>query len=234
MKIPIFVINMKKDKLRKQLMINQFIKFNIQNYIFIDAVVGQDYHKTGLNVKIMQDWLDPIFNRRINYGEIGCMLSHYQIWSKIVADSLNSAIILEDDNIFDDDFLIKLYYILEIDFNLYDLFYLARYKQYDNIIEPHITNTILIPSYSYNANAYIITHRGANKLLNTPILQNLIPVDELLPIMYDYNYPYKQYQNIFVNCDKLIALALVNDITDQLKRELIPSNITNSIIYNEN
>jgi GR25 family glycosyltransferase involved in LPS biosynthesis len=234
MKIPIFVINLKKDKVRKQLMINQFIKFNIQNYIFIDAIDGTDYYENGLNVKPMQNWIDPIFNRGINNGEIGCMLSHYQLWSKIVADGLNAAIILEDDNIFDDKFIMKLYYILEINFNLYDLFYLSRYKQYLNIIESHITDDIVIPSYSYNANAYIITYKGANKLLNAPIIQNLIPVDEFLPIMYDCNYPYKQYQNVFANCDKLIALALVNDISDQISRDIIPSNILNSSIYNPN
>lgn len=225
MKIPIFIINLKKDTHRKQLMIKQLIQFNIQNYTFIDAIDGADYYENGMNVKPMQNWIDPILNRGINSGEIGCMLSHHNIWSKIVADNLNAAIILEDDTIFVDDFLMKLYYILEIDFNLYDLFYLSRNKFIPDAIEIHITDNIVIPSYSYNANAYIITYKGANKLLKTPILQHLIPVDEFLPIMYDYNYPHKQYQDIFINCDKIIALGLVNDIADQISRDILSSNI---------
>ena len=112
MKIPIFIINLKKDTFRKQLMIKQLIQFNIQNYTFIDAIDGADYYENRLNVKPMQNWIDPIFNRGINSGEMGCMLSHYNIWSKIVADNLNAAIILEDDTIFVDDFLIKLYFIV--------------------------------------------------------------------------------------------------------------------------
>ena len=231
MKIPIFVINLKKDIKRKTMMIEQFVKLNIQNYIFIDAVDGINYDKTKYNVQIMRNWSDPIFNRNINHGEIGCFLSHYQIWEKIVVDKLNASIILEDDNIFNPDFIIQIQYILEINFKLYDLFYLSRIKINPNIIEEQITNNILIPSYSYNANAYILTRSGANKLLNTPCLRNLMPVDEFLPIMYDHNYPYKQFNNPFIHCDKLITFACINDITRQASRELIPSNIIDSNIY---
>ena len=232
MKIPIFVINLKKDIKRKQMMIEQFVRFNIQNYIFVDAVDGINYDKTKYNVQIMHNWSDPIFNRNVNHGEIGCFISHYQIWEKIVADKLNAAIILEDDNIFNSDFMMKIQYILEINFKLYDLFYLSRIKVNPNIIEEQITNIIVIPSYSYNTNAYILTFSGANKLLNTPCIQNLIPVDEFLPIMYCNNYPHKQYTTAFMNCDKLISFACIDDITRQESRKLFPSNIIDSDIFN--
>ena len=228
MKIPLFVINLKKDVERKKYMIDQFRKFNILNYIFFDAVEGSRYKEYKFNIEIMKNWSDPTFKRNINYGEIGCFLSHYLIWSKVVSDNIKAAIILEDDNTLHDNFMVSMQYVLEIDFHLYDIFYLSRYKFYPNAVEINITNDIVIPSYCYNANAYIITNAGAKKLLNTNILKNLIPVDEYLPIMYNCEYPNTSYSNVFANYDKLTALALFEDITTQLPRNECQSNIFDS------
>ena len=37
-------------------------------------------------------------------GEVGCFLSHYSIWLKMVADSLDKVLIMEDDIDFEPDF----------------------------------------------------------------------------------------------------------------------------------
>lgn len=44
---------------------------------------------------------------------------------------------------------------------------------------------LVYPDYTYWTIGYILTLRGATKLLNASPLLNLIPVDEFLPIMFD-------------------------------------------------
>lgn len=44
---------------------------------------------------------------------------------------------------------------------------------------------LVYAGYSYWTVGYIISYIGAKKLVNANPLENLIPVDEFLPIMYD-------------------------------------------------
>ena len=53
----------------------------------------------------------------------------------------------------------------------------------------------------------MISNNCAKKLINTTYLDNLIPVDEYVPIMCDVNYPHKQYSEIYKNYNKLTAYA---------------------------
>ena len=94
-------------------------------------------------------------------------------------------LILEDDVIFADDFMYKFQsYMNELGDLPYDLIYMHR-----KILDPngetklteHITANI---KKSYWACAYILTYTGAQKCLNARYLENIIPVDEFLPIMY--------------------------------------------------
>lgn len=41
--------------------------------------------------------------RRLSNGEIGCYLSHYLLWEKIIAENIECALIFEDDAKWDDD-----------------------------------------------------------------------------------------------------------------------------------
>ncbi len=47
------------------------------------------------------------------------------------------------------------------------------------------TETLVWPSYSYWTLSYVMTRSGAKKLLDQKPLTKMIPVDELLPIMFD-------------------------------------------------
>ena len=43
--------------------------------------------------------------RKMNHGEIGCYLSHYQLWERIVSEQIPYAVVLEDDANPDADFM---------------------------------------------------------------------------------------------------------------------------------
>ena len=47
------------------------------------------------------------------------------------------------------------------------------------------TEHLVIPMYSYWTLGYIISQRGAKKLLSARPFDNLLPVDEYIPILYD-------------------------------------------------
>lgn len=51
---------------------------------------------------------DPsIYDRKLNFGEIGCAIGHYQGIKKVVEQNLPYAIFFEDDVIFEEDFVHK-------------------------------------------------------------------------------------------------------------------------------
>jgi len=52
------------------------------------------------------------------------------------------------------------------------------------------TKSILWPSYSYWTLGYMLTYRGAWKLIQQNPLGKLVPVDEYLPIMFDKHPEY--------------------------------------------
>lgn len=47
------------------------------------------------------------------------------------------------------------------------------------------TRKLVVPLYSYWANGYLLSIRGARKLVEARPLDSLLPVDEYLPIMYN-------------------------------------------------
>jgi GR25 family glycosyltransferase involved in LPS biosynthesis len=186
--------------------------------------------------KVITDWIDPISKNKINIGSIACTLSHYYVWKYIVDNNIEKCLILEDDTVFYDNFNEEFEKILKLP-QQYDLLYLNRnalYSIYGLGKELEINGNIVIPKYSYNTNAYIISYDGAQKLLNTDLLNNILPVDEFLSIMYDNSYPFTQYSNYFENTIKLKALALKNDITNQEPRTIFSSAIEQSAYYIEN
>ena len=61
----------------------------------------------------MPGYEDPYHHRPMTMGEIGCFLSHYRIWEKMLKDDLNEVLILEDDIRFEPYFKEKALRIME-------------------------------------------------------------------------------------------------------------------------
>lgn len=51
--------------------------------------------------------------------------------------------------------------------------------------EEFITNHITKPKYSYWTLGYLLSEKGARKLINAEPLSKMLPVDEFLPIMFN-------------------------------------------------
>tara|TARA_Y100000593_G_C4315532_1_gene340666 strand:+ start:1368 stop:2135 length:768 start_codon:yes stop_codon:yes gene_type:complete len=125
------------------------------------------------------------WSRDITKGEIGCAISHKEIWKRAKGTTL----ILEDDARLGRNWHVKLYNTIDTLSNIdkdWDLIYLGRIPQSD---EEHnnktlITSNIKKPLYSFCAHAYVLSKKGLDKINKYEFEKNIIPLDEFLPATY--------------------------------------------------
>ncbi|QIQ21212.1 glycosyltransferase family 25 protein [Zophobihabitans entericus] len=94
----IFVVNLKNSLDRKQNIIQQCEKLDIE-VEFFEAVYGKELSEEQLKEKVF-GYPDIILSK----GEIGCSLSHIELYKEIVKRKLPYALILEDDTTFSEKF----------------------------------------------------------------------------------------------------------------------------------
>jgi len=98
--LSIFVVNLKKDREKKEFIIALCKKYGLQ-IEFIDAVDGRNLSRANiLDVYSKEEAIKNI-GRELSSGEIGCALSHKKIYKKMLDENINQALILEDDVEFD-------------------------------------------------------------------------------------------------------------------------------------
>ncbi|MGH0119552.1 UNVERIFIED_CONTAM: hypothetical protein FKN15_006044 [Acipenser sinensis] len=155
-----------------------------------------------LGVDLLPGYYDPFSGRTLTKGEVGCFLSHYNIWKEMVDLQLERAVVFEDDVRFQGNFkkrllrLIEEIDLVELD---WDLIYLGR-KQVNPTQEQPVENVrnLVEAGYSYWTLSYVISLQGATKLLNAEPLSKMVPIDEFLPLMYD-KHPNEKYKQHFPN-----------------------------------
>ncbi|CAG2110163.1 unnamed protein product, partial [Medioppia subpectinata] len=160
----IYVINLVRRPERRQRMIKCLNILGIEAQIW-DAIDGKqldDKSVESLGVHSMDGYLDPYHKRPITFGEIGCFLSHYNIWQDMVRRNLSKAIILEDDVRFERDFKNRWRKALsKFDTKTHDFLYLGR-KIQDSKNETLFNDVMVEPNYSYWTVGYLITGLGAH------------------------------------------------------------------------
>ena len=168
-----FIINLKESADRRQYMIEEMKKTNLQ-YEFFDAVSGKD-------IKNIEEVYDHEYavtkaGSPLNLGEIGCAMSHLLIYKKMIDENIERTLILEDDIIISEKFDEIIKEILE--FNLQNSVILLG--QSSKKLKKKIYKTKLDPLYTLSkifnsacgTYGYIIDNKAAERL-------------------YDFNYPVK-------------------------------------------
>ena len=197
MRQEVFVINLERCKEKAEKMKN---RLSDVDFSFIKAVDGKQLTEEKLkemDIKLCSEWKDPYSGRNLTWGEVGCMMSHYNIYKKCVEENIDVAIILEDDVTIPDNFTDKVNKIitdLNNDIHNWNLCYLGRKSMDDRDIDIH--PDFVLSGYSYWTCAYIINLKGMKKILDSGIKQNIIPADEILPILGNVS-PYKKYYEYF-------------------------------------
>ncbi|KAK0177237.1 hypothetical protein PV328_001313 [Microctonus aethiopoides] len=207
----IYMINLVRRPERRARMHHCFDELGIDAET-IDAVDGRSLNESILDkwgVKMMPDYADPYHKRPMKMGEIGCFLSHFLIWNKMIDNGYDKIMVLEDDVRFEPFFRHKVNFIMNEIEKLsikWDLIYLGRKRmqiEEETLVEG--SNHLVHAGYSYWTLGYILSSSGAKKLLDAKPLDTMVPVDEYLPILFD-KHPRENWKQHFPKRD-LVALS---------------------------
>jgi len=215
----IIIINLKRrpDKLKKVLQRIYDLKLEESvNIQVLSAVDGKELSDEWLknNIRISPLYRDSMRGRGMTYGEIGCALSHMRAWEMVKeTPSIKNALIIEDDAVFKPNFLEVTKRIQPGIENInYDFMYMGRKKMVEEK-EPVVYSDVVQPYFSYWCLAYVLNKSGAKKLLTSNFLQNMIPVDEFVPILLGTPNPGLRHMlHHYNNNKKLNGLAVEQSI----------------------
>lgn len=101
---PIFVLSLARAKARRAAMIKRLNDLGAQ-YEIVDGVDGETADPAIYESRLRQDIFRRKWGRDMTLGEIGCYLSHYNLWQRMVDEKIPHALILEDDTDWDGDML---------------------------------------------------------------------------------------------------------------------------------
>jgi len=186
------------------------------NYEIFDAIYGrdltEDYYKEN-NISIDPSFRNPWTDTSLTTGEIGCALSHYFCWKKAMDEDIDYPIFVESDAIIESGFE----NIIRDTLNktpTFDLLYLGRKTfrdDYNDVLQINDDYKLVNPVFSYWCIGYMFSKEGIRKIVNSKFLNNIISVDDFLPIMY-LNLNSGYYKRSNYSDEKITALAIKPDI----------------------
>uniref|UniRef100_A0A6C0BRP7 Glycosyltransferase n=1 Tax=viral metagenome TaxID=1070528 RepID=A0A6C0BRP7_9ZZZZ len=233
-KIKVYVIILKHEVNLLIEMKKQLNYLNIDYEIF-DAIYGMDlndeyFRKNGITID--ENFRNPYTHITLTVGEIGCALSHYYCWKKAYDDNIDYSIIVESDAIFNYNFKNVVNSVIE-KAPSFDLLYLGRktfHEDFNDVLKINDTYKLVNPSFSYWGIGYMLSKSGIDKYVNSRFLNNVIPIDEFLPLMYlNINSGYYKKRNY--NSVEVKALALKPSIITPKKNTFMYSSTENQPYY---
>jgi len=164
------------------------------------------------------------WSRELTKGEIGCTLSHWQIWMEN-KDSDKPIMILEDDALFDGDLELKRDIAIDTLESMgkdWDVLYLGRVPLPEfGTKEDRLTKNIVIPKFSYCTYAYCVSPKGIKRLLDYNVQKGIIPADEFLSSTY-VSHPRPDVS--FKYPPSLVVYAMDPVIVEQRTKEEVGSD----------
>uniref|UniRef100_A0A4W4GZG1 procollagen galactosyltransferase n=1 Tax=Electrophorus electricus TaxID=8005 RepID=A0A4W4GZG1_ELEEL len=203
----VFMINLQRRVDRRERMLRALREQEIDCKI-VAAVDGKamnvsDIQRMGIHM--LAGYSDPYHGRPLTKGELGCFLSHYNIWKEIVERGLRTSLVIEDDLRFEIFFKRRLQNLMrEVESKGldWDLIYIGRKRMQVDRPEKavHNVHNLVEADYSYWTLGYMMSLQGAKKLLKAEPLTKMLPVDEFLPIMFN-KHPVSDYMEQFERRD---------------------------------
>ncbi|XP_047445432.1 procollagen galactosyltransferase 2 [Mugil cephalus] len=203
----VFLINLKRRSDRRERMQRSLVVLGI-NATLTEAVDGKALNSSQLQsmgIDMLPGYKDPYSGRVLTRGEVGCFLSHYNIWRQAVEQELQQVLVLEDDVRFEPGFHGRVVAVMDdvvragLD---WDLIYVGRKRL--QVKEPELwvkgVRNLVHPDYSYWTLGYVLSLNGAKKLLQANPLNKMLPVDEFLPVMFN-KHPNDEYMQYFEQRD---------------------------------
>ena len=184
---PFFVINLASRPERLSVFSNAF-GHPFTRINAVDSNKAREFIESG-SVHLNDSFRDPSQGRTMKLGEVGCALSHIAAWRLISTLDVDEpkftyGVVLEDDArlgrpVSDIDAIVS-----SAEHHRFEFVYLAYRNEPDSVRRP-IDGVLHTCAWNYWGLAYMLSPSGARKLLANvdEYLQNLIPVDEYLPIV---------------------------------------------------
>lgn len=163
---PIFVISLVRAAARRASITSRLDAAGVA-YEMVDAVDGEVLDLSGLADRLKPDQYRTKYRREFSRTEIGCYLSHYNLWQRIVDDKIDCAIILEDDAIWEEDFFEIVANLQKIKWH-WELIGLSNGGVRTERIVCKLNNKRCLVRHkrlAFGAVAYIIRRSAAEKLL---------------------------------------------------------------------
>ncbi|KAA0184702.1 hypothetical protein HAZT_HAZT004108 [Hyalella azteca] len=155
----------------------------------VDGKTLTEERMRQMGVKKVEGYLDSFHKRPITNGEIGCLISHHNIWKDVIKNDYSQVLILEDDAQLHPNFKGNLKQLLQeikcIEWDLIFLGYKFVYQEGYHTEQVGDIRSLQTADYVYWAVGYLLSGTGAEKLVAANPLAHALPVDEFLPIMYD-------------------------------------------------
>ena len=164
----VFLVNLRKNPERLERSSLRLKALGVE-FERVEAVYGKDLAKDEKHAAVNRFRWWCAQGRKIRDGEIGCALSHFKIYRQMQEEGIECACILEDDNIYSDEFGTVLDQVGKlIDSSRPQVVLLSNYT--DPVT---VSNEVRIASTrnDYTTASYIITRLAAKALLkaNFPI-----------------------------------------------------------------
>lgn len=145
--------------------------------VFVEAVYGAELSQEKLNRACDHKATIDTFGRSLSAGEVGCALSHFSIYEKMINEDIEHALVLEDDVVFTEDLVSSINHIINSG-SLYnsDILFLGGFTDTSRSKEPtcscygkvRLADNCLIKipiEKVYGTHAYIISKSCARRIV---------------------------------------------------------------------
>ena len=164
----IYVINLDRSKDRLQNIQKEFNNNKITNFERFNGIDGSKYK---LNKKELF-FFRNLDNKEKYLGLIGCALSHFYIWKKMIDYNIQDCIITEDDITLKNNFSNNLKQIISIK-NDYELIFLYHNRNYLLSMHNKIIPYNKLKWYGCGAVMYYINNKAAHHLYQKVVNQGI-------------------------------------------------------------
>lgn len=170
----VYIVNLKHNTERKEHILTELKKQNIKNFQIIDAVDGKKLKDKDLkNFICSSEKKYNSLGQKLTLSQIGCAMSHINIYKDFIKSDESYALILEDDAIFLDNFSYNLQKFIIRNFKYKkQVFLLSELKEFikkpidkiENYESVEVTN-------AFFTHAYIINKEAAKSIIkfNFPV-----------------------------------------------------------------
>jgi len=159
----IVIISLERASERRQLMINQINRLNLENVHILDGVDGQNIPNNEIpKLSLKGGWR---YNKDFQPGEIGCIRSHIKAIELAKENGWDKVIIFEDDITISEDFEKRVNLLFKMVPKNWEHIYLSGTPHFNG----HFFHTFLQVVSSVRTDclhSYVVNHTAYDKIIN--------------------------------------------------------------------